>query len=132
MSAPALDVQCAGCEPAGELWRVRWRVRNTGSLALRLRSLDAPHGRFRAAAADHEIDLAPDATAHVELDVRVDVSEEIIENAFLMIRSSYGDERWLTLVRTRVEIADGRPVPRTTAISSQREGFSRDTGGHER
>ena len=114
-----LDVTRTGTE-----WRVRWNVTNTTGDPVRLVSVQAPHGKFRAEPMDLNKMLAE--TAVVEQVVRVDAAPgEDIENAFVIFLVGSGDQTWRVLFRLRVHIGDdGTPAPGIEAITSHPVGFS--------
>lgn len=97
---------------------------NEGAAALRLRSVDAPHGRYRAETADLDAPVAPGGSTECALDVAVDPSGTEIENAFLILVAEAADRTWRILARLRVRTGeDGVPRPRTERIDAQEVGF---------
>jgi hypothetical protein len=113
-------------EAAGDAWLTSWRVRNVGPLAVRVVSVIAPHSKFRGDEQELALDLAPGATATFTLLIRVEGSAgEEIENAFVIVLLTMGDDRFRVLARLRVRLGtDTRPDPVLESHSIQRVGFS--------
>jgi hypothetical protein len=124
MSDPLIAIQMEAIARAGTDWRLRWKVTNTSSDPVRLVSVQAPHGKFRAEAIDLNKVLVDSAV--VEQTVRVDaLPGEDIENAFVIFVVAAGDQTWRVLFRLRVHInEDGSPVPVIEAVTSHPVGFS--------
>jgi hypothetical protein len=123
MSEPTVRLEVEDVVNAGTDWRVRWRVTNTARDPVRLVSVQAPHGRFRAAAMDLNKVLVESAV--VEQVVRVDVAGGAdIENAFVIFVVESGDQTWRVLFRIRVLIRGGTPAPVVEAVTSHGVGFS--------
>ena len=114
-----MDVQ-----PAGELWRTRWLVKNDGGGDLAFTRAHAPHGRYRAEPRALDIDLVPDQASAIELDVRVDIAGGEIENAFLILTLGSGGSEWRILTKLRVRMDAGVPRPFVERIDVQEVGFS--------
>ena len=111
-----------------DLWRVTWRIQNSGQEPLKILSARLPHSRFRSA--EQELEpapaLLPNESVHLELPVRCgEPAGTIVENAFLILRVLWQERPWLILVRMRVEFGD-ESAPRTTTelITTQEVGFS--------
>lgn len=111
-----------------DLWRVTWRIQNSGEEPLKILRARLPHSRFRSA--EQELEpapaLLPNESVHLELPVRCgELPGMIVENAFLILRVLWQERPWLILVRMRVEFG-AEPAPRTTAelITTQEAGFS--------
>ena len=124
MSDPMIAIGMQEVARAGTEWRLRWQVTNTSSDPVRLVSVQAPHGKFRAEPMDLNKMLVE--TAVVEQAVRVDAAPgEDIENAFVIFLVGSGDQTWRVLFRLRVHIGDdGTPAPGIEAITSHPVGFS--------
>jgi hypothetical protein len=124
MSDPLIAIQMEAIARAGTDWRLRWKVTNTSSDPVRLVSVQAPHGKFRAEAIDLNKVLVDSAV--VEQTVRVDaLPGEDLENAFVIFVVAAGDQTWRVLFRLRVHInEDGSPVPVIEAVTSHPVGFS--------
>lgn len=124
MSDPMIAIEVQDVTRAGTEWRVRWNVTNTTGDPVRLVSVQAPHGKFRAEPMDLNKMLVESAV--VEQVVRVDAaSGEDIENAFVIFLIGSGDQTWRVLFRLRVHIGDdGTPAPVIEAITSHPVGFS--------
>ena len=124
MSDPMIALEMLDATRAGTEWRVRWNVTNTTGDPVRLVSVQAPHGKFRADAMDLNKMLIESAV--VEQVVRVDAaSGKDIENAFVIFLIGSGDQTWRVLFRLRVHIGDdGAPAPVIEAITSHPVGFT--------
>jgi hypothetical protein len=124
MADPMIAMELQDVERAGTEWRVRWNVTNTTGDPVRLVSVQAPHGKFRAQ--PMELNKMLVETAVVEQIVRVDAApNEDIENAFVIFLVGSGDQTWRVLFRLRVHIGgDGSPAPAIEAITSHPVGFS--------
>lgn len=124
MSDPMIAIEVQDVTRAGTEWRVRWNVTNTTGDPVRLVSVQAPHGKFRAEPMDLNKMLVESAV--VEQVVRVDAaSGEDIENAFVIFLIGSGDQTSRVLFRLRVHIGDdGTPAPVIEAITSHPVGFS--------
>ena len=105
-------------------WKVRWRLTNQGD-AIHLRTIAAPHGKFRSA--DHEIDVALAAGGTFEPQLEVASAEPAgaeIENTFLIVTAEADAKTWRILARIKVRVgADGVPRPATERIDVQEVGF---------
>jgi hypothetical protein len=124
MSDPMIAIEMVDVTRAGAEWRIRWQVTNTTADPVRLVSVQAPHGKFRAEAI--ALNKMVVTTAVVEQVVRVDAAPgQDIENAFVIFLVGSGDQTWRVLFRLRVRIAgDGAPAPAIEAITSHPVGFS--------
>lgn len=124
MSDPLIAIAMQDVTRAGTDWRLRWAVTNTSGDPVRLVSVQAPHGKFRAEPMDLNRVLAESAV--VEQIVRVDAADrEDIENAFVIFLVGSGDQTWRVLFRLRVRINDdGSPAPIVEAVTSHPVGFS--------
>ena len=118
----------ATCGSPPDLWRVTWRIQNSGGEPLKILRARLPHSRFRSA--EQELEpapvLPPNESVHLELPVRCgEPPGTIVENAFLILRVLWQERPWLILVRMRVEFGDDS-APRTTTelITTQEVGFS--------
>jgi hypothetical protein len=116
----------AGAAP--DQWLVTWQIQNLGDQPLQLLAAWLPHGRFRAA----ERELAPcphlpaGESTRLELPVRcAEPPDTIVENAFLILRVSWGDERWRILARLEVHFdTSSLPRVRCVLLTTQPVGFS--------
>lgn len=124
MSDPLIAIALQDVARAGADWRLRWAVTNTTSDPLRLVSVQAPHGKFRAEPIDLNKVLVDSAV--VEQTARVDARPgEDIENAFVIFLVGSGEQTWRVLFRLRVHINDdGSPAPVIEAVTSHPVGFS--------
>jgi len=124
MSDPMIAIEMQEVARAGTEWRLRWQVTNTSSDPVRLVSVQAPHGKFRAEPMALNKMLVE--TAAVDQVVRVDAAPgEDIENAFVIFLVGSGDQTWRVLFRLRVHISDdGAPAPVIEAITSHPVGFT--------
>ena len=124
MSDPMIAIEIQDVARAGTEWRLRWQVTNTAGDPVRLVSVQAPHGKFRAEPMDLNKVLVESAI--VEQIVRIDAaSGEDIENAFVIFLIGSGDQTWRVLFRLRVHIGDdGAPAPVIEAITSHPVGFT--------
>ncbi len=124
MSDPLIAIEVLELARAGTEWRLRWQVTNTSSDPVRLVSVQAPHGKFRAEPLALNKMLVE--TAAVEQIVRVDAARgEDIENAFVIFLVGSGDQTWRVLFRLRVHVSDdGTPAPVIEAITSHPVGFT--------
>ncbi len=133
-AAPRLGVEPGDVRPGGRSgeWRIDWRLSNAADAPVRVESVWEPHGRFRGEERTLEPPLSMPSGGSVELElpVRCDVGAgETIENGFLIFRVLVGEQAWRVLTRlTIVGGADGTPMPRVEAITSQVVGFSHPTG----
>jgi len=128
---PSLEVEWLSSDAANGDWRVVWEVRNGGAEAITLDAAYAPHQRFRGAERPLGTELAPGGRTSVELVVRVQPSDDAAPNPFLALRVTRAGEAWLVLTRLAITDRDGRPEARTTRVTAQRSGFSRDTENDE-
>jgi hypothetical protein len=109
-------------------WLFKWRVRNETEQAMRLISVRAPHGKFKA----EERKLLPPATIAAGdsfiLDMAVTCEEPpgtIIENAFLILFVDWQENHWRLFVRLQITVnQQGNPAAATQSITVQRVGFS--------
>jgi hypothetical protein len=109
-------------------WFFRWRLRNKSNHAMRLSSVRAPHGKFKA----EERKLLPPATIAAGdsfiLDMAVTCEEPpgtIIENAFLILFVDWQENHWRLFVRLQITVnQQGNPAAATQSITVQRVGFS--------
>ena len=124
MSEPLIAIEVQDVAVAGMDWRLRWKVTNASGEPVRLVSVQAPHGKFRAEPMDLNKVLADNAV--VEQTVRVDGQPGgDIENAFVIFLVGSGDQTWRVLFRLRVHINDdGSPAPVIEAVTSHPVGFS--------
>jgi hypothetical protein len=124
MSDPMIAIELLDVTRAGTEWRLRWQVTNAAGDQIRLVSMQAPHGKFRAEPMDLNKVLVESAV--VEQVVRVDAAAgDDIENAFVIFLVGSGDQTWRVLFRLRVHVGDdGTPAPVIEAITSHPVGFS--------
>jgi len=124
VSDPLIAIEMQDVARAGTDWRLRWAVTNTSGDPVRLVSVQAPHGKFRAAPIDLNKMLVDSAV--VEQTVRVDGRpREDIENAFVIFLVASGEQTWRVLFRLRVHVGDdGSPAPVIEAVTSHPVGFS--------
>ena len=124
MSDPMIAIQMQDVARVGTEWRLRWQVTNTTGDPVRLVSVQAPHGKFRADPMDLNKMLVD--TAIVEQVIKVDAApDEDIENAFVIFLVGSGDQTWRVLFRLRVHTSDdGTPTPAIEATTSHPVGFS--------
>lgn len=109
-------------------WWFGWRIQNLTEQPGRLLAAWCPHGQFKSLERyfDPPLQAAAGQAATVDMLVRCDEpAGVVIENAFLILMSEWGERKWRVFVRLRVTI-DQEGIPGTTAelITTQRVGFS--------
>ncbi len=106
-----------------------WQIENRGDRSLTLLAAWLPHGSFRAPERTLEppIRLAPGESARLDMLARCDEAPgTAVENAFVILRVSWGDEPWRILVRLLITADASRaPTNRVELITTHPIGFSR-------
>ena len=130
MTSPAVNVLQKG-RASGEpgAWSVAFDVRNTGDDAVELLEAWLPHGRFRAEAVSLTEHPPLPSGASVTLAFTVGFDEapgELVENAFVILRTRWRNEEWRVLARLAVTAGvDGSPLASTELTTAHPVGFSR-------
>ena len=130
MTSPAIEALQDGRAAGGPgAWRVVFEVRNAGDEPVELLEAWLPHGRFRAEAVPLTAHppLGPGASVQLAFTVKFDEPpDELVENAFVILRLRWRNEEWRVLTRLAVTAdADGSPVASTELITAHAVGFSR-------
>ena len=109
-------------------WSFEWRVQNKTTMAMRLLSVRAPHGKFRA---DERIfapalEIPPKENRDFQLSISCNQAPaSIIDNAFLIFAVEWLQQHWRFFVRLQVKISrSGVPETSIESITIQRAGFS--------
>jgi hypothetical protein len=104
-------------------WQVRWELVNETDQLLLISSAWLPHARFRSDPVDYDPPLAVEGGGRLRLQFNATVDGEggpLVENGFILLRTTWEEERWRIFVRVRVTLDDaGRPLPSTQAIQTQ-------------
>jgi hypothetical protein len=129
--APHVAVRPLACRPTArpDRWRCAWEIANAGGQPLWLAAAWLPHGRFRAPERVYRPPraLPPGAITRlarvVSCEGRV---EEVVENAFLILRVATADGRpWRVLARLTIRFdAAGRPSQHLALLTCQPVGFA--------
>ena len=130
MTGPAIEVLQLGSASGGPgAWSVAFEVRNSGDGPVGLLEAWLPHGRFRAEAVPlgERSPLASGASMGLEFTVRFDEQPgELVENAFVILRTRWRNEEWRVLARLAVTAdVDGSPLASTELTTAHPVGFSR-------
>jgi hypothetical protein len=109
-------------------WVFQWRIENRTDHSLRLCSVRAPHGKFKADESKLKpgLEIGSGKNSSIELMVVCDEpAGAIVENAFLILLVEWLQAKWRLFVRLRVTIDQkGEPETVTELITTQRVGFS--------
>ena len=109
-------------------WVFQWRIENRTDHSLRLWSVRAPHGKFKADERELKpgLEIGSGKNSSIELIVVCDEpAGAIVENAFLILLVEWLQAKWRLFVRFRVTIdQQGGPETATELITTQRVGFS--------
>ncbi len=129
MNPPVVRIGASGVRGSGTQWTLRWKVRNAGTLPLRIVSARAPHARFRSR--EQSLDLPTvRPRGHLEIALAVSFTEPsgtVVENPFLILGVLSGDEPWRILAKLRVTAGHaGMPEIEVRSIAAHRVGFSRE------
>jgi hypothetical protein len=109
-------------------WQAAWRVTNLSDRVLEILAAWCPHGRFRAPA--WELSPAPRLNSGESVTIATVVACDespgtVVENAFVILRTRWGDEPWRILARLEI-LVDERQTPRNTValLTTQPIGFA--------
>jgi hypothetical protein len=109
-------------------WVFQWRIENRTDQRLRLCSVQAPHGKFKARKRDFKpgLEIASGKNSDIELSVVCgEPPGTVVENAFLIFLTQWRQATWRIFVRLRVPInQQGEPQSLTELITTQLVGFS--------
>ncbi len=112
-----------------DTWAGTWRIENVSQRPTRILAAWLPHGRYRSDRCTLEPPRLLTPGESTLLDLPVHCSEEPgteIENAFLILQVTWGEESWRVLARLRVIVdAAGTPQNRCELITTQPIGFAR-------
>jgi hypothetical protein len=109
-------------------WVFGWRIQNLTSQPIDFLAAWCPHGQFRSSEKtfDPPFHIAAGEDSTLELTVLCDgPAGAVVENGFLILTSSWLNNRWRIFVRLRIVFdKSGEPDAETELISTQRVGFS--------
>lgn len=128
-AGPRLEMHPVG--PAEGLgngrWRISWSAENPGLAPLVVHEAWLPHGRFRAHPRRFEPPIRLETGRPCDLTFEVACDEApgtVVENGFILLRTSWEDAPWRVFVRVTVHVrVGGAPWPVTEAITQQRIQF---------
>ena len=122
MAAPPLTVEFEAIRRRGDGWLITWRIRNRGSVGVRVVEAWHPHARLRSSRLRRDLAVPAKRSASLEMPARIDSKPgDMVENTFVILRVRRGREGWRVLARSRLRVDEaGIPRPEVERVDIER------------